>query len=129
MNQKVIGIIIGLMSIAVIGLVWLQMDLIHTSMRENEVKFNDNVKKALREVAERLEREERIRAENAVTNGYTQNRYTFIRSGSFKSIGTLNGNYTEMDPLIISKGNGNSKRSQLYSIGRADQSRTTQYHY
>ncbi|MCH2081644.1 MAG: HAMP domain-containing histidine kinase [Saprospiraceae bacterium] len=109
MNQKVIGIIIGLMSIAVIGLVWLQMDLIHTSMRENEVKFNDNVKKALREVAERLEREERIRAENAVTNGYTQNRYTFIRSGSFKSIGTLNGNYTEMDPLIISKGNGNSQ--------------------
>ena len=104
MNQKIIGIIIGLMSVAVIGLVWLQMDLIHTSMLENEVKFNDNVKKALREVAERLELEERIRAKNAVTNGYTQNLFSFTTNNArLKTIGTLNGNYTEIDPLIIPK--------------------------
>lgn len=115
MNQKVIGIIIGLMSVAVIGLVWLQMDLIHTSMLENEVKFNDNVKKALREVAERLELEERIRAKNAVTNGYTQNLFSFTTNNArLKTIGTLNANYTEIDPLIIPK--RRNVNSQLIGI-------------
>lgn len=70
MSKKAIWIIIGLMSAAVVGVVWLQTDLIRTSMRVNEEKFNKNVYEALRNVVERLEYEEKREALSYSINGY-----------------------------------------------------------
>lgn len=70
MNKKAIWAIIGLMSAAVIGVVWLQMDLIRTAIKVNEEKFEENVYTALNEVVERLEAEERQEALNPQMNGY-----------------------------------------------------------
>ncbi len=70
MNKKAIWAIIGLMSAAMIGLVWLQTDLIRTAIRVNEEKFDKNVHDALYRVAERLEQEERRREVFRYSNGY-----------------------------------------------------------
>ncbi len=70
MNKKAIWAIIGLMSAAVIGVVWLQMDLIRTSIRVNEEKFDERVFSALYRVVERLERQERIEVFEFSMNGY-----------------------------------------------------------
>ncbi len=58
MNKKYILAVIGLMSAAVVGVVWLQMDLINTAIKENEVKFDKDVFDALNSVVARLETEE-----------------------------------------------------------------------
>ena len=82
MSKKAIWIIIGLMSAAVIGVVWLQTDLIGTSMRVNEEKFDKNVYESLKKVAERLEDEERKEAFNYYSNGYVT---TYLRSNRLVS--------------------------------------------
>ncbi|MDX1666211.1 MAG: HAMP domain-containing sensor histidine kinase [Saprospiraceae bacterium] len=58
------------MSAAVIGVVWLQMDLIRTSIRVNEEKFDKNVYNALNAVVNRLEYEEREQELFSSFNGY-----------------------------------------------------------
>ncbi len=58
MKQQHIWLIIGLMSAAVIGLVWLQLGLIRTALKVNEERFDKNVYNALNEVAQRLETQE-----------------------------------------------------------------------
>lgn len=73
MNKKAIWAIIGLMSAAVIGVVWLQMDLIRTSIKVNERKFDKDVFSALNTVAMRLEYEER-------KVSFTQNMNGFVAS-------------------------------------------------
>lgn len=70
MNKKAIWIIIGLMSAAVFGVVWLQMGLIFTSIRVNEDKFEKDVYEALNAVKENLEKTERDEVFNYSINGY-----------------------------------------------------------
>ncbi len=70
MNRKIIGIIIGLMSAAVIGVVWLQMSLILTSIRINESKFEKDVFEALKAVAQRLEEKENREYFSHTWNGF-----------------------------------------------------------
>ena len=79
MNKKAIWAIIGLMSAAVIGVVWLQMDLIRTAFELNEEKFDENVYTALNRVVDRLEYEERKEAFKYYMNGYVT---TFIQQES-----------------------------------------------
>ncbi len=71
MNKKAIWAIIGLMSLAVIGVVWLQMSLIQTSMKVNEEKFDKNVFNALNAVVNRLEYNEKREAFHLHGNGYS----------------------------------------------------------
>jgi two-component system phosphate regulon sensor histidine kinase PhoR len=75
MNKKAIWAIIGVMSAAVIGVVWLQMDLIRTSMKVNERKFDKDVYSALNNVALRLEYEEKREAFNRNMNGFVANYF------------------------------------------------------
>jgi len=75
MNRKVITLIIGLMSAAVIGLVWLQMGLIRTSMRENEARFDNSIFRALNAVASRVENAERRELFNFSMNGFVASYY------------------------------------------------------
>jgi len=58
MNRRIIWIIVVLMSLSVVGVVWLQMDLIGNLMRENEEQFENDVFDALNEVVQRLEKKE-----------------------------------------------------------------------
>jgi two-component system phosphate regulon sensor histidine kinase PhoR len=83
MNKKAIWAIIGLMSAAVIGVVWLQMDLIRTAIKVNEEKFEENVYTALNKVVERLKYEERKEAFRFQMNGFVT---TFIQQESRHNI-------------------------------------------
>jgi len=73
MNKKAIWAIIGLMSAAVIGVVWLQMDLIRTAIKVNEEEFDKNVYSALSEVAASLVYEQRRQAFRMWGNGFVTN--------------------------------------------------------
>ncbi|MBK6947499.1 MAG: hypothetical protein IPH16_04880 [Haliscomenobacter sp.] len=58
MKKNAIWIIIALMSAAVMGVVWLQMDLIRMSIRVNEERFDKNVYSVLNKVVEQIKEEE-----------------------------------------------------------------------
>jgi two-component system phosphate regulon sensor histidine kinase PhoR len=111
MNQKAIWAIIGLMGAAVIGVVWLQMDLIRTSIKENEIKFDNDVYNALNEVASRLESKEQRENFNFTGNGYA----THYQSETFGKIGdgaSLKFDLSVKTTKISSKKEGSS-RDQL----------------
>ena len=92
MNPKAIWAIIGLMGAAVIGVVWLQMDLIRTSIAENEIKFDDKVYNALNEVATRMESKEKRYNFHSNANGYA----TFYQGEQFGQIES-NGSLLKFD--------------------------------
>ncbi|MBX2927467.1 MAG: sensor histidine kinase [Saprospiraceae bacterium] len=85
MNRNYIIGVIGLMSAAVIGVFWLQMDLINTAIKENEVKFDKDVFDALNSVVMRLEREEEMEIVNTSFNGFVT-RYYNIETQPAKDI-------------------------------------------
>ena len=70
MNKSAIGLIIGLMSLALIGSMYLQATWIYESIKINEEQFSKNVFEALNAVAERLEIEETRAAFNG-SSGYS----------------------------------------------------------
>ncbi|MEN0004837.1 MAG: HAMP domain-containing sensor histidine kinase [Bacteroidota bacterium] len=113
MSKKAIWIIIGLMSAAVIGVVWLQVDLIGTSMRVNEEKFDKDVFKSLKKVAERLEEEERRKAINYYSNGYSN---AYYRESQFLSLDSK----IQLSIIQQSLKSGNLRKSQ--QSGNGDQS-------
>jgi two-component system phosphate regulon sensor histidine kinase PhoR len=89
MNKKAIWLIIGLMSAAVIGVVWLQIDLIRTAARVNEERFEKNVYNALNAVAARLEKEESKEVEKFLYSGFAKNFLQRQISGTESSILSL----------------------------------------
>ncbi len=84
MSKKVIWTIIGLMTMAVVGVVWLQMNLIRTSIIINEEKFDANVFTSLNAVVRNLEEEEDRQAFLHYENGYAN-----IRRGNIPAPGNL----------------------------------------
>lgn len=70
MNKTAIGLIIGLMSLALLGSIWLQANWIFSSIQLNEQQFNKLTMDALTAVADRLEDAERQEALNYM-NGYS----------------------------------------------------------
>ena len=70
MNKRVIWIIIGLMSAAVIGIVWSQMNVVLTSIQTKEEIFDDTVKEALFKVSTAIEEEERYSEFEATQSGF-----------------------------------------------------------
>jgi len=75
MNKKIIWIIVVLMSAAVVGVVWLEMDLIGNLMQENEEQFDNDVYSALNEVARGLEINERADELYSTLNGFATSYY------------------------------------------------------
>ncbi|HHJ50430.1 MAG TPA: hypothetical protein ENJ88_05930, partial [Phaeodactylibacter sp.] len=73
MNKKIIHILIGIMTLAMIGLSWLQASWINSSLRLNEQRFDKNVMAALNEVAGDLELKEWEKLSNYVNNGFVNN--------------------------------------------------------
>lgn len=76
MNKKVIWGIIGLMSLAVIGIVGLQIDLIRAAAKVNEQRFEKNLYDALNVVTARIEQEETKEISRFTSNGFSR---TFLR--------------------------------------------------
>lgn len=104
MNKKAIWIIIGLMSAAVVGVVWLQMGLIFTSIKVNEEKFGKDVYEALNTVVESVEEMERREVFNQNVNGYMTNYWENQQAeGTSKPIVELN--FAARTAHISTKGN------------------------
>jgi len=106
MKKNAIWAIIGLMSAAVIGVVWLQMDLIRTAIQVNEDRFDKNVYNALNEVVKRLGAEEQRRAISMYGNGYVtqylesgQHRKKLISREEWNRHLPGAKNFTEGDPM------------------------------
>lgn len=72
MNKRTFWLIIGLMSVAVIGLGCLQWYWITSAVHLNEEEFDNRVIAALNEVARRLEYDEQLEAFNYLQNGYSR---------------------------------------------------------
>jgi two-component system phosphate regulon sensor histidine kinase PhoR len=72
MNKQAIWIIIGLMSLALIGLAGMQVKWIVDSLKANEEQFTNKVFAALNGVAEKMAYQENIEALSYVDNGFAQ---------------------------------------------------------
>ncbi|MCR9285872.1 HAMP domain-containing histidine kinase [Saprospiraceae bacterium] len=70
MSKKAIWITIGLMSAALFGIGWLQVNWISFALRLNEEDFNNRVVHALNEVADRLEQDEQMEAFQYTDSGF-----------------------------------------------------------
>lgn len=70
MNKRIIWLIIGMMSAAVIGVVTLQTNLVLKSIRANKDVFDKNVQNALSVVAERIEAKAEENDRLLVLNGF-----------------------------------------------------------
>lgn len=81
MNKKSIWTIVGVMGLAVLGVVWLQTDLIRKSMKENEKTFNEKVYFALRKVAASLEKKEVDENLAPSVSGYSLERLKEVEAG------------------------------------------------
>jgi two-component system phosphate regulon sensor histidine kinase PhoR len=108
MNKKAIWAIIGLMSMAVIGLVVLQMDLIRTAVKENEQRFEKNIYSALNTVNQRLIEKEKQDVYDYYTNGFMAQ---YLQGAVSNDDGTANffelsiksGNPTALQPKLNQK--------------------------
>ncbi|NRB65068.1 MAG: HAMP domain-containing histidine kinase [Saprospiraceae bacterium] len=98
MNRRIILTIVVLMSLSVIGVVWLQMDLIGNLMRENEEQFENDVFDALNEVVQRLEKKEDEELFSQI-NGY--HRF-YARQ---QMLSSMNGQFDGQIELTIRDGN------------------------
>lgn len=75
MNKKVIWLIIGLMSAALIGVAGMQLKWILDTLQVNEEQFNNKVFSVLNDVAEKLEYQENMEVFRHVDNGFAQEYY------------------------------------------------------
>jgi two-component system, OmpR family, phosphate regulon sensor histidine kinase PhoR len=71
MNQKAIWVIISLMSLAVVGVLSLQMSFINNSRRVNEEDFDKHVNTGLKRVAAQLETVENLQVTAQYLNGFS----------------------------------------------------------
>ena len=106
MNKKAIGIIIGLMSAALLGVILLQMYWIRWSIELNEEQFNRNVFLAMNKVSERLQNAEDIKNDleeyqylNSPTPFLRTNAYKFWPNNSNKQSVTIDMTFS--DNLLI----------------------------
>ena len=118
--------IVGLMTIAVVGATWLQVNLIRTSMELNENKFSASVFDGLTSVVKDLQTEEDARV-LSLTNGYASK---YIRRNSGGQIVQSN---VKLDvvvserSLLVPKLNAISGQKDYYSLPDEIKRRQTFY--
>ena len=89
MNKKIIWLIIGLMSAALIGVAGMQLKWVLDTLEVNEAQFDNHVFDALNKVAEKLEYQESIEVMQNVDNGWFREFYenefkAQVEGGEFK---------------------------------------------
>jgi two-component system, OmpR family, phosphate regulon sensor histidine kinase PhoR len=72
MNQRIIWLITGLIGIAVIGVMSLQMKFISDSREEKENLFDNHIRNALKNVAKRIEDADYLTELSQFANGYSR---------------------------------------------------------
>ncbi len=95
MNKKAIWIIIGLMSVALIGIILLQINLIRSAAQLKEEQFDQNVFDALNDVAKLLEKSEEFEYE-IQQNGFFQRKQSSI-SASLPELPSTTTNITLLE--------------------------------
>ncbi|MEM9837263.1 MAG: HAMP domain-containing sensor histidine kinase [Bacteroidota bacterium] len=90
MQQKTIYLIIGLIAAAVIGVIWLQLDLIKTGLEVSEERYDKAVQTALKQVAEDQETQEEIYI-NLAQNGFNSPQRNI--GGGISPTSPLSGTY------------------------------------
>jgi two-component system, OmpR family, phosphate regulon sensor histidine kinase PhoR len=83
MNQKAIWLIIGLMSLAVVGVLSLQMSFINNSRRVNEEEFDKHVNAGMKRVAVQLEETENLNIVSQHVNGFSLQHINIDTNGNF----------------------------------------------
>jgi two-component system, OmpR family, phosphate regulon sensor histidine kinase PhoR len=98
MNQKIIALIIGLLTVAVIGVMSLQIKFILDTRQEKEEQFNNHIRAAIKNVAERVEKVES--AENIQRlNGFSMQQLSTSPNGFSYSQTTI----VSTDPSVIQR--------------------------
>lgn len=105
MNKRIIQLIIGVLSVAVIGLVALQTDLILTSIRASEEAFDKNVQNAMSIVAERVKVAAEAEDVLKVINGY---------SAQYFDIDGINDPENENGGMSIPVGDANGYENKIF---------------
>jgi two-component system, OmpR family, phosphate regulon sensor histidine kinase PhoR len=95
MNQKIIALIIGLLTVAVIGVMSLQIKFILDTRREKEEQFNNHIRAAIKNVAERIEKIGAVQ----VYNGFSIQQLNTTPNGFSYSETTI----TSTDPSVIQR--------------------------
>jgi len=94
MNRRTIIFIIVLMSLALIGIVWIQINWVSSSLNISKERFHTNAFAALNKVAERLQVIENDQALNYV-NGYEAN---FLEQQATESV---ENNSENVDEFVV----------------------------
>jgi two-component system, OmpR family, phosphate regulon sensor histidine kinase PhoR len=95
MNQKIIALIIGLLTVAVIGVMSLQIKFILDTRREKEEQFNNHIRAAIKNVAERVEKVGNVQW----LNGFSMQQLNSTPNGFSYSQTTV----VSTDPSIIQR--------------------------
>jgi two-component system, OmpR family, phosphate regulon sensor histidine kinase PhoR len=95
MNQKIIAIIIGLLTVAVIGVMSLQIKFILDTRREKEEQFNNHIRAAIKNVAERIEKVGNVQ----LWNGFSIQQFNTTPNGFSYSETTV----TSTDPSVLQR--------------------------
>jgi two-component system, OmpR family, phosphate regulon sensor histidine kinase PhoR len=98
MNQKIIALIIGLLTVAVIGVMSLQIKFILDTRREKEEQFNNHIRAAIKNVAERLEKVESVENIQRL-NGFSMQQLSTSPNGFSYSQTTV----VSTDPSVIQR--------------------------
>lgn len=75
MNKKIIWLIIGLMSAALIGVAGMQLKWVLDTLEVNEEQFDNHIFDALNKVSEKLENQESLEVMENVDNGFFREFY------------------------------------------------------
>ena len=105
MSKKVIWTIVVLMTAAVVGVAWLQVNLIRTSIKVNEEKFTANVYTVLNNVVKKLKEEEERQDISHYANGFSTRQSATI-SDYFRTTQELSAhiNVREKQQNILREG-------------------------
>lgn len=142
MNKKAILIIIGLMSVALIGIILLQINLIRSAAELKEEQFDQNVFDALNDVAKLLEQNEDLEYE-MIQNGFYQKKIkerSIAASlpelpGTTPTLSLLEGYEWELERIRRTRSKPLNKRIQLNLLKKyiktsfANHNIRTKYHY
>lgn len=85
MSKKTLRIIIGLMSVAMIGLIIFQTYWINDAIKANDIQFKQQVHDVLKNVVLKLEKKEVYNAATQQLNNPFLNRRTFMVDSNFRS--------------------------------------------
>jgi two-component system, OmpR family, phosphate regulon sensor histidine kinase PhoR len=95
MNQKIIALIIGLLTVAVIGVMSLQIKFILDTRQEKEEQFNNHIRAAIKNVAERVEKIGNVQ----LLNGFSMQQLNTTPNGFSYSQTTI----VSTDPSVIQR--------------------------